>query len=56
MPSEADDTSNLRVREYNPNGPPQSKPIRPEQWKRHEGRIRSLHAAKYKRAEVLEKC
>jgi hypothetical protein len=55
MPSEASYTSNLRVREYNPNGQPQSKPIRPEQWKKHEGRIRSLHAAKYKRAEALEK-
>src|SRR6202035_907698 len=55
MPSEASYTSNLRVRQYNPNGPPQSKPIRPEQWKKHEGRIRSLHDAKYKRADALEK-
>src|SRR5271156_1000242 len=55
MSSEAGYTPYLRVREYNPNGPPQSKPIRPEQWKRHERRIKSLHAAKYKRAEALEK-
>ena len=55
MPSEAGYTSNLRVKEYNPTGPPQSKPIRPEQWKRHEARIRWLHAEKYKRAEALEK-
>jgi hypothetical protein len=46
--------SDLRFRVYKPNGTTQSKPIQTEEWNRHEGRIRALHAANYKRCKALE--
>ena len=51
-------TSDLRVREYNPERAPRSKHIRPEEWRRHETRIRALHGKwfdgrKYTHAEML---
>ena len=46
--------SDLRFRLYKPDGTTQSKPIHTEEWSRHEGRIRALHAANYKRSKALE--